>query len=175
MIWWRKKNGFLGLNPSFGPKKHTLLSSNHVLATTGKSFANKQVPFSRINISLLADPVKISKFSSGKARRQAKGVALLPMAYFSCDGPISTSLFDFGTSMCKLLSGRAVLLSINILADFQAEAPTYPSRCWRRYSTSLLQKFPSFLCNFHPFCGNFRPFCLILRHIWSFSENIPLL
>ena len=59
----------------------------------------KIVPFSQTNISLLADPVKISKFSSGKATRQAKGVALLPMAHFSCDGPISTSLFDFGTSM----------------------------------------------------------------------------
>ena len=97
----KKKNGFLGLNPSFWAKKnHTLLSFNHALATTGKSFANQKiVPFSQTNISLLADPVKISKFSSGKATRQAKGVALLPMAHFSCDGPISTSLFDFGTSM----------------------------------------------------------------------------
>ena len=36
-------------------KKHPLLSSNHVLATTGQSCAKEKVPFSQINISLLAD------------------------------------------------------------------------------------------------------------------------
>ena len=36
-----------------GPKKHTLLNSNHVLATTGKSCSKKKVAFSQINISLL--------------------------------------------------------------------------------------------------------------------------
>ena len=82
---------------------------------------------------------------------------------------------------CKLLSGKAVLLSINILAHFQAEAPIYPSRCWRHYSTaekkfrclassvpvkkhfatfclfpSLLQKFPSFSCNLRKNCLDWR-------------------
>ena len=36
----------------FGPKKNTFLGSNHVLATTGKSCANKKVPFSQIDISI---------------------------------------------------------------------------------------------------------------------------
>ena len=36
----------------FGPQKNTLLNFNHVLATTGKSRANKRVPFSQITISL---------------------------------------------------------------------------------------------------------------------------
>ena len=36
-------------------KKCSLLSSNHVLATTGQSCAKEKVPFSQINISLLAD------------------------------------------------------------------------------------------------------------------------
>ena len=36
-------------------KKHPLLSSNHVLATTGQNCAKEKVPFSQINISLLAD------------------------------------------------------------------------------------------------------------------------
>ena len=39
----------------FGPKKYTLLNSNHVLATTGKSCANKKVPFFQINFSILAN------------------------------------------------------------------------------------------------------------------------
>ena len=39
----------------FGPKKKgSLLNRNHVLATTGQSCAKKKVPFSQINISLLA-------------------------------------------------------------------------------------------------------------------------
>ena len=36
-----------------GPRKHPLLNSNHVLATTGKSCSKKKVPFSKIDISLL--------------------------------------------------------------------------------------------------------------------------
>ena len=36
-------------------KKHPLLDSNHVLATTGQSCAKEKVAFSQINISLLAD------------------------------------------------------------------------------------------------------------------------
>ena len=40
----------------FGPaKKRALFNSYHVLATTGKSCENKKVPFSQINISLLAN------------------------------------------------------------------------------------------------------------------------
>ena len=35
-------------------KKRSLLDSNHVLATTGQSCAKEKVPFSQINISLLA-------------------------------------------------------------------------------------------------------------------------
>ena len=38
----------------FGPKKRPLLDYSHVLATTRKSCANKKVPFSQIDISLLA-------------------------------------------------------------------------------------------------------------------------
>ena len=38
-----------------GPKKHTLLAGHHVLAMTGKSCANKKVPFSKTYISLLAN------------------------------------------------------------------------------------------------------------------------
>ena len=44
------KSEFLGQK-----KKCSLLSSNHVLATTGQSCAKEKVPFSQINISLLAD------------------------------------------------------------------------------------------------------------------------
>ena len=36
-------------------KKNSLLDSNHVLATTGQSCAKEKVPFSQIDISLLAD------------------------------------------------------------------------------------------------------------------------
>ena len=36
-------------------KKHSLLAGRHVLATTRQSCANKKVPFSQINIGLLAD------------------------------------------------------------------------------------------------------------------------
>ena len=40
----------------FGAKKKcSLLSSNHVLATTWQSCAKEKVPFSQINFSLLAD------------------------------------------------------------------------------------------------------------------------
>ena len=39
----------------YGPKKRALLAEDHVLATTGQSCAIKKVPFSQINISLLAD------------------------------------------------------------------------------------------------------------------------
>ena len=49
------KNGFLSRIRVFRPKKRSLLGSNYVLATTGKSCANKKVPFSQINMSLLAD------------------------------------------------------------------------------------------------------------------------
>ena len=42
------KNGFRA-------KKRTLLNPNHVLPTTGQSCAKEKVPFSQINISLLAD------------------------------------------------------------------------------------------------------------------------
>ena len=38
----------------FGPKKRSLLAGRHVLATTRQSCANKKVPFSQIDISLLA-------------------------------------------------------------------------------------------------------------------------
>ena len=33
---------------NFGPKKHTLLDSNHVLATTGKSYSRKKSAFAKI-------------------------------------------------------------------------------------------------------------------------------
>ena len=36
-------------------KKNSLLDPNHVLATTGQSCTKEKVPFSQINISLLAD------------------------------------------------------------------------------------------------------------------------
>ena len=38
-----------------GPKRRALLGSNHVLATTGKSCANKKVPSFQINISHSSD------------------------------------------------------------------------------------------------------------------------
>ena len=44
------KNGFGAVIRIFG-----LLNSNHVLATTRQSCAKEKVPFSQINISLLAD------------------------------------------------------------------------------------------------------------------------
>ena len=43
MDFWTKER-------DFGPKKHSLLSSNHDLATTGKSCSKKKLPFSKINI-----------------------------------------------------------------------------------------------------------------------------
>ena len=46
-----KENGWFSRFSIWG----ILLSSNHVLATTGKSCANKKVPYSKINISLLAN------------------------------------------------------------------------------------------------------------------------
>ena len=52
----KKKTDFWAEIQIFGAKKkHTLLNSNHVLATTGQSCAKEKVPFSQINISLLAD------------------------------------------------------------------------------------------------------------------------
>ena len=48
------KNGIFGQKPRFwAQKKHTLLNSNHVLATTGKSCSKKKVAFSQIYITLL--------------------------------------------------------------------------------------------------------------------------
>ena len=44
------KSEFLG-----PPKKITSYSGHHVLAMTGKSCANKKVPFSQININILAN------------------------------------------------------------------------------------------------------------------------
>ena len=42
--------------PIFWPqKKRTLFNSDHVLATTGQSCQKKKVPFSQMNISLLAN------------------------------------------------------------------------------------------------------------------------
>ena len=47
---------FSDRNPdSWAQNKHPLLNGNHVLATTGQSCAKEKVPFSQINISLLAD------------------------------------------------------------------------------------------------------------------------
>ena len=43
------KIGFFGpKNEISGPKKHKLLNSNHVLATTGKSCSKKKVAFAQI-------------------------------------------------------------------------------------------------------------------------------
>ena len=51
-----KKTDFRAEFRIFGAKKKcTLLNRNHVLATTGQSCAKEKVPFSQINISLLAD------------------------------------------------------------------------------------------------------------------------
>ena len=50
----RQKWSFGPKSEFLGPKKHTLLGSNHVLATTGKGCANKKVPFSQIDISLFS-------------------------------------------------------------------------------------------------------------------------
>ena len=48
------KIGFFGQKPRFGAqKKGSLLGTNHVLATTGKSCSKKKVASSQINISLL--------------------------------------------------------------------------------------------------------------------------
>ena len=50
------KNRFSGRNQNFwAQKEHSLLGRNHVLATNGQSYAKKEVPFSQISISLLAD------------------------------------------------------------------------------------------------------------------------
>ena len=50
------KIGVLDQKPKFlAPKKNSLLEAHHVLATTGKSCANKKVTFSQRNIGLLAD------------------------------------------------------------------------------------------------------------------------
>ena len=48
MLKWQKSD-FLAKNWNFGPKKRrSLLYSNHVLATTGKSLSKKKVAFSQI-------------------------------------------------------------------------------------------------------------------------------
>ena len=48
------KIGFLGQKLRFqAQKKHTLLSPNHVPATTGKNCSQEKVAFSQTNISLL--------------------------------------------------------------------------------------------------------------------------
>ena len=49
------KIGFLGQKPGFRAQKYSLLYSNHVLTTTGKSCAKIKEPFSKIDISLLAN------------------------------------------------------------------------------------------------------------------------
>ena len=49
------KTGLLGRNKNFRPKKHQLLCRNPVLATTRLNCAKKKVPFSQINISILAN------------------------------------------------------------------------------------------------------------------------
>ena len=55
-IWGRMaKIGSFGRKPRFGAKKNSLLDSNYVLAMTGKSCAKKKIPFSQINISLVAN------------------------------------------------------------------------------------------------------------------------
>ena len=55
------KNGFLIRKPSFpAQKKHSAHYSNHVLATTGQSCANKKVLFSQIDISLFANCKEVS-------------------------------------------------------------------------------------------------------------------
>ena len=47
------KKRIFGPKPSFrAPPKNSLLKGHHVLATTGKSCTNKNVPFSQINTSL---------------------------------------------------------------------------------------------------------------------------
>ena len=50
LIWDRMaKLDFSAKNRDFGPKKkHTLLNSNHVLATTGKSSSKKKSAFAQI-------------------------------------------------------------------------------------------------------------------------------
>ena len=53
LIWDRRaKIGFFGQKPRFwAQKKHTLLNSNHVLATTGKSCSKKKVALAQIIIT----------------------------------------------------------------------------------------------------------------------------
>ena len=51
---WQKTD-FLAKNRIFRTKKRLHLDSNHVLATTGKSCANKKVPYFQINFSILAN------------------------------------------------------------------------------------------------------------------------
>ena len=53
LIWDRMaKIGIFGQKPRFwAQKKHTLLNSNHVLATTGKSCSKKKVAFAQIIIT----------------------------------------------------------------------------------------------------------------------------
>ena len=54
------KIGFFGQKPRFrAQKKHTLHAGHHIKATTGKSCAKEKVPFSKINISLLAKEPEI--------------------------------------------------------------------------------------------------------------------
>merc|ERR1712051_1026085 len=50
------KNGVSGQNADFwGQKKKPLFNRSHVPATTGQSCQKKKVPFSQMNISLLAN------------------------------------------------------------------------------------------------------------------------
>ena len=52
VVW--QKSDFWTKHQNFGPKKRgPLLDSNHVLATTGKSYSKKKFAFSQIDISLL--------------------------------------------------------------------------------------------------------------------------
>ena len=46
VVW--QKSDFLAKNRDFGRKKNSLLNSNHVLATTGKSCSKKKVAFAQI-------------------------------------------------------------------------------------------------------------------------------
>ena len=62
----------------FRAKKNSLLDSNHVLATTGQSCQKKKVPFSQMNISLLANFGKKRIFGPFSAFRQNVKTAVSP-------------------------------------------------------------------------------------------------
>ena len=71
-IWGPIKRIFGPKYDFLGPKKHPLLNGHHVLATTGKSCAKKKVPFSQININLLANSgVFLDLFSVIPARTRS--------------------------------------------------------------------------------------------------------